>query len=91
MLDHLDDIASDLSAFHRVDDMLALAGPMFFKLVWRLPCYAGAMQQRVLAEQEASVAPNAGASSRAYGQDINPGTQATLMAAPEFAGVFSFG
>lgn len=92
MLDHLDDIASDFSVFHRVDDLLALAGPVFFKLVWRLPNYAGVLQQRVLAEQQEGAGPStASPSMRAQAGETNPGTQATLMAAPEFAGVFSFG
>lgn len=93
VLDHLDDIASDLSVFHRIDAPSTLAGPEYFKLAMRLYCYAGVMQQRVIAEQQQEEArPSvAGQSSRAYGSEVNPGTQATLMAAPEFAGVFSFG
>jgi hypothetical protein len=51
MLDYLDDIASDLSAFHRIDDATALDGPTFLKLAWRLPAYTGVMQSRALAEQ----------------------------------------
>lgn len=96
MLDHLDDIASDMSVFHRIDDVLAMDGPAFFKLAWRLPAYTGVMQARAIEESESS-APAQPAAQRpfTYGatarQDINPGTKTTLMAEPAFAGVFSFG
>ena len=63
MLDYLEDVASDLSAFHRVDDWRALDGPRFFSLCHRLAAYAGVMQARVVAEQEAaSNGPQRGAS-----------------------------
>ncbi|MGW3196351.1 hypothetical protein ACWDBD_17530 [Streptomyces sp. NPDC001118] len=96
MLDYLDDIASDMSVFHRIDDVTALDGPTFFKLAWRLPAYTGVMQARALAESEpSSPAQPATQQPFTYGgaarQDINPGTKATLMAEPAFAGVFSFG
>lgn len=96
MLDYLDDIASDMSAFHRIDDVSALDGPTFFKLAWRLPAYTGVMQARALAESESSsLSQPAAQQPFTYGatarQDINPGTKTTLMAEPAFAGVFSFG
>lgn len=37
-------MASDLSAFHRVDDLDDLTGPAFFKLAYRLPHYRGVMR-----------------------------------------------
>lgn len=96
MLDHLDDIASDMSAFHRIDDVTTMDGPTFFRLAWRLPAYTGVMQARALAESESSSpAQPAAQQPLTYGaaarQDINPGTKTTLMAEPAFAGVFSFG
>jgi hypothetical protein len=93
MLDYLDDIASDLSAFHRIDDATALDGPTFLKLAWRLPAYTGVMQSRALAEQnkERRPAPKAASGPARGGDQINPGTRTTLMAEPAFAGVFSFG
>lgn len=51
-MDYLDDIASDLSVFHRVDDMWALPAPRFFSLVYRLPFYAGVLQARYIAEKQ---------------------------------------
>lgn len=91
--EYLDDIESDLSAFHRIDDYRALSGPRFFRLVWRLAAYQGVMQARALAEHEREQpAPQSAASPAARPQDtINPGTRTTLMADPAFAGIFSFG
>ena len=42
-VDHEADIASDLSAFHRVDDPLALDGPRYFALAQRVGAYRGVM------------------------------------------------
>lgn len=94
VLDHLDDLASDMSVFHRIDDVTLLDGPTFCRLAWRLPAYAGVMQQRVQAVQdEQPTSPTErpftyGTSPRA---EVNPGTKTTLMAEPAFRGVFSFG
>jgi len=38
--------------FHRVTDITALPGPVFFRLAARLPAYAGVMQARLRAEQD---------------------------------------
>lgn len=43
MLDCLDDIDSDMSAFHRIDKPRALPAERFFKLAVRLPAYGGAL------------------------------------------------
>jgi hypothetical protein len=95
MLDHLDDIASDLSVFHRIDDPSTLDGPTYFRLAWRLAAYQGVMQARANAareEQQPSSERPFEYSSPATGQSgINPGTQVTLQAEPAFRGIFSFG
>jgi len=39
--DHLDDVISDLSAFHRIDDAGEMEAAVFFKLIYRLPAYRG--------------------------------------------------
>lgn len=44
VLDFRDDVESDLSALHRVDDMDAMPARRFFALVNRLGAYAGAVQ-----------------------------------------------
>lgn len=37
------DIASDLSAFHRIDDPMLVDGPRYFSLAQRLTTYAGVL------------------------------------------------
>lgn len=95
MLDHVDDIASDMSVFHRIDDVTTLDGPTFFRLAWRLPAYTGVMQARAIAESETSGPQSAAQQPFTYSaparRDVNPGTKATLMSEPAFQGVFSFG
>jgi hypothetical protein len=44
VLDYRDDVESDLSALHRVDDMAAMPARRFFALVNRLGAYPGAVQ-----------------------------------------------
>lgn len=46
-LDYEDDIASDLSAFHRVDDPMQIDGARFFVLAVRLAAYSGVLAARV--------------------------------------------
>lgn len=75
--EYMDDIESDLSAFHRVDDYMTLPAPRFFSLVPRLSAYAGVLQARAMEEQERAgdrqPAPSASATA--------PGarTQATVV------------
>lgn len=52
MLDYLDDLSSDFSAIHRVDDIYALDGAKFFNLANRVVAYPGVM--RIHAELQAS-------------------------------------
>lgn len=54
VLDHLEDIESDLSVFHRIEDPWSMPGPKFFRFALRLPAYAGVMAARVAAEQDRS-------------------------------------
>jgi hypothetical protein len=50
------DIESDLSAIHGIwidpdrNEWGGLSAPRFFRLVWRLPAYEGAMRAQILAE-----------------------------------------
>lgn len=45
-VDYEADIASDLSAFHRVDDPMTIDGPRFFSLALRLAAYSGVLAAR---------------------------------------------
>jgi hypothetical protein len=55
-------VESDLSAFHRVDDALALSPQRFIDLALRLPWYRGVVRGR--AEQEQRESPSAAPASR---------------------------
>lgn len=49
VLDHLPDIESDLSRFHRIDDYERMPSARFFKFAERLAAYGGVMTARVAA------------------------------------------
>jgi len=74
VLDHLADVESDLSAFHRIDSMMTVPGPRFFRLAIRLSAYAGIMQARVaaVANDDQPPTPTAQAAGR-------PGTRDTYV------------
>ena len=94
VLERLDDIESDMSVFHRVDDIGALDGPKFFRLAWRLPAYQGVIRARLLAEREdrrETPSSDRPAASPTGARDWNPGTKTTLMADPALKSLFSFG
>jgi hypothetical protein len=57
VLAHLDDLQSDFSAIHRIDDMYALDGPTFMRLAFRLPVYQGVMRQRLLLQEHDTTTP----------------------------------
>lgn len=67
MLDHLDDLESDFSAVHGIDDIYDLPGPQFFAWAWRIPSYQGVMRTLIEAEQlrEAEGQTPSGPSGRA--------------------------
>lgn len=52
MLDYLEDLESDFSVFHRVDDMYALPAEQFFALSVRMAAYSGALAARFRQEGE---------------------------------------
>lgn len=91
MLDHLADLASDFSAVHGIRDMLALPGPTFFALAYRLSAYQGVMALRA-AEQEAESAPSSPEAPQPHPQapeQVTP--RAVLESDAAFRGIFSFG
>lgn len=95
--DHLADIESDMSVFHRVDDIWAMPPARFFRLAYRLPAYRGVMREVALAAQRdqepedrpvaARTAP-APARRQPAARD-RPVTKAALHD-PAFKGIFSF-
>ena len=47
----MDDLESDFSVFHRVDDMESLPGPRFFKMAYRIATYGGAVAAKMQYER----------------------------------------
>lgn len=79
MLDCLDDLESDFSVFHRVDDMYSLDAPRFFRLANRIVAYQGVLRLRVEAEaRERQEAP----------EDI---TSDAVTSDPDLAGLVDYG
>jgi hypothetical protein len=98
VLDHLDDLASDLSAIHGIRDLTELSGPAFFKLAHRAGSYQGVMRDVLTAEAQAAGGDTAGPAQPAQtapppgnGPRQVGGSRAELMAEPAFAGILSFG
>jgi hypothetical protein len=89
--DHLDDVASDMSVFHRVDDILDLPAVDLWKLAWRLGAYQGRMAVIVqeLQEQQES-GPVRSAPQSGGRQQTVQGTAAALRSHPEFNGAGQF-
>lgn len=62
MIHYLDDLESDFSRFHRIDDIYQMDGPRFMRLAWRVSAYQGVMALRLNAQQprdEEVTAPSA--------------------------------
>lgn len=54
VLDHLPDIESDMSVFHRVANIYDMDGPTFFSRAYRLGAYQGVISALAAEEQERS-------------------------------------
>jgi hypothetical protein len=78
--EHLDDICSDLSVFHRIDDFTELDGPTLWKLAWRLPAYQGRM---ALVVEELQSAEQGTTSQPAAIGPVGAGHAPALNATPE--------
>lgn len=50
MLDYLDDIESDMSVFHRIDDVWSMPSTQFFRYAERLFAYNGVLAAQARAE-----------------------------------------
>lgn len=89
VLDHLEDVASDLSVFHRVDDWRELPSSRFFLLSERLPAYDGVVRAVLLAGQPsppvAAPAPVAGVAGRPVLEDMS--LMASIADHPGFPGI----
>lgn len=75
--DFEDDIESDLSAFHRVDDPMRLDGPRYFMLATRLAAYTGVVAARMYKLRQDQ---EGGAPSGAPAQHVTKVSDSTALA-----------
>lgn len=86
--DHLDDIESDLSVFHRVDDVDDMLAPRFVKLAKRLAHYEGAI--RHWAQHDQQPAPDSPAPRQAELSDIARGSSDVMAIDPVWGQLGTF-
>lgn len=86
VLEHLMDLEADFLAVYRMApaDVLALSGPRFLALSYRLPAYSGVMAAR-LSASETERRPEAPG-----GTKVVEGSQTALRADPVLAGLIDF-
>lgn len=88
---HLADVESDMSVFHRIDDVRSMPARQFIDLALRLAAYKGVL--RLIVEQEARESensPNAplGARRDGNGKRQVSSDRATLTSDPGLGGMF---
>ncbi len=87
-VDHEADIASDLSAFHRVDDVSTIDGPRYFALAQRLSAYGGVigaiMAERQRRENDDGSGAHSGASRGGASQRSVVSDAVAIASAPEW-------
>jgi len=82
VLDALDDVESDLSRFHRIDDMHAMPGPKFFRYINRLIFYDGAVAAMVRLRAQAEQSAPADVPATAPAQMSDPSGARVVPAVP---------
>lgn len=81
----IDDVESDMSAFHRVDDIQQLPAPRFIRFAERLPHYSGAVRAsltRMASEEQQQETEPASV--------ITPAEAASLPSLPGMPPLFEF-
>lgn len=90
MLDYLADLESDFSAVHRVADVYAMDGPVFFRLAHRMAAYRGVMRMHAEADAARRETPP-GAAVPARPGPPRRVADAELRHSEEFAGIVDWG
>jgi hypothetical protein len=92
VLEFLDDVASDMSVFHRIEEVEKMPARRFFSFAVRLPAYSGAVAARLssLVATQKPATSAAAASCAPAPSGVMPGTRAAIQAS-EFADLFSWG
>lgn len=94
MLHALDDVESDLSRFHRIDDMYAMASPRFFRFANRLAFYEGAVRaamMRYAATLQEQQAPDTPAEPAAVSGDVVVPPSRAALAVSDLGPLLSWG
>lgn len=84
---HLDDVCSDMSVFHRIDDITELDAVTFWKLAWRLPSYQGSMAvvvQELQEQQQDGMSTGSASYQAGSRRETVQGTATALRSHPEF-------
>lgn len=93
-LNHVDDIASDLSVFHRVKKWWRMDAADYFRKAERLGAYAGVIQARATIENEQNESTPATGSHRPHSGQVKPrnveATKTALRANASTADIFDF-
>jgi hypothetical protein len=76
----MDDVESDLSAFHRIDDLATIDGPRFFRFALRLAAYTGALSARLYHEHKEREGTPAGHSTGSQTQQASRVSDAVAIA-----------
>jgi hypothetical protein len=94
--DHLDDLASDFSVYHRIRDISKLPGPVFFAMAHRIGAYGGVMALRGHERQQeapqSQQAPRTASAPQMRRVPLPPpGSRQAIAADPVLSRIFSFG
>lgn len=83
VLNYLDDLEADFRVFYRMEpaEILALSGPHFLALAYRIPAYQGVMAARLAEQEEPHQAP---------GTTVQDSSEVAIMASP-IADLIDFG
>lgn len=89
MFAYLTDVESDMSVFHRIDDVRAMPARLFIDRALRLTAYKGVMRALAEAEQDEDTgAPDAHAGRDGSGVRHVESSAVNLVTDPGFGGAF---
>lgn len=89
MYSYLEDVESDMSAFHRIDDVGGMAAQLFIDRATRLSAYKGVIRARIESEQNENSSSSTPARGGRDGLDRTVDSDgATLASDPGLGGVF---
>lgn len=87
VLVYLDEVESDLSVFHRIDDIRAVPSSRFYRLAEQLPHYDGAVRHVLTAAVAEAQQPQQQRGPLRAVPDISPSTLQAISDHPGFPGI----